>query len=386
MHLCFLFVDENRRYLFSTVCLVLAAAVSLTTIGSRVTVARSALVDPEAEPLTQNLFHNLRTLEPDRILFGHQDSTLYGVGWKDEPNKSDVFRVVGAFPAVYGWDLFDLKALRDQGPDSLKDHVEKAFRHGGVNTFSWHMWNPVTGQNFYDTTRAVYAILPGGSRHEQYRKDLDLVSTFFKGLKGAEGNAVPILFRPFHEHTGNWFWWGQSHCTRDEFIRLWRFTVEYMRDQKGLHNLLYVYSPGNLYGGEEDYFERYPGDDHVDVLGYDYYGKTLEPALPTLRRIVEEAGARGKISALTECGYPEGMSRADRTDYYTRGLLWPLKRDLIAQRVAYMLVWRNAHADHFWIPYPGHVAEHDFKVFYRDQLTVFGDKLPDLYRQPISLE
>jgi mannan endo-1,4-beta-mannosidase len=75
--------------------------------------------------------------------------------------------------------------------------------------------------------------------------------------------------------TGGWFWWGVPHTRDDEFARLWRFTVQYLRDVKGLHHLLYAYAP-NASGptGVDTYLAGYPGDEWVDVLGYDRY---LEP-------------------------------------------------------------------------------------------------------------
>ena len=109
-----------------------------------------------------------------------------------------------------------------------------------------------------------------GANHAQFRLWLDRLAGFFVGLKSADGTCVPVLFRPFHEHTGSGFWWGEAQCTPDEYKALWRFTVEYLRDVKGVHNLLYVYSP-DLYRDAEHYTERYPGDEWVDVLGLDAY-------------------------------------------------------------------------------------------------------------------
>ena len=171
---------------------------------------------------------------------------------------------------MYGWDFFDLEAIRNpEAPRPLSCHVEAAFDRCGVNTFCWHIWNPATGENLYDTTPAVAAILPGGDKHDAYRRDLDNIAAFAKNLRGKAGQPVPLIFRPFHEHTGSWFWWGQKHCTTNEFVALWLFTVKHLRDQAGVHNFLYAYSPGNAYGRREDYWERYPGDPYVDILGYD---------------------------------------------------------------------------------------------------------------------
>lgn len=107
---------------------------------------------------------------------------------------------------VYGWDLLRL----DRDLASMRRGILSANKRGGINTICWHMWNPVTGKNFYDTTPAVGAVLPGGSRHDVFKKELDDFAEFILTLRDQDGTIVPIIFRPFHEHTGNWFWWGRA--------------------------------------------------------------------------------------------------------------------------------------------------------------------------------
>src|SRR5690606_26600737 len=80
---------------------------------------------------------------------------------------------------------------------------------------------------------------------------------------------VPVIFRPFHEHTGSWFWWGADYCTPEEYKEFWRLTVEYLQ-RKQVNNLLFCYST-DYFNDERHYLERYPGDDYVDILGFDAY-------------------------------------------------------------------------------------------------------------------
>ena len=94
------------------------------------------------------------------------------------------------------------------------------------------------------------------------------------------------------------------------------------------------------------------------------------------------ARERGKVAALTEAGYPEGLSKMSGHDWYTRMLLEPLKSDPIAREIAYVLVWRNAQKDHFWVPYPGHPGVDDFRAFHADPMILFEDALPDMYAVP----
>lgn len=336
------------------------------------------LVDAGATAETRALFVNLRQLGREKLLFGHQNSTFFGLGWQEQPDSSDVKTACGDYPAVYGWDLVQTR----KKPEVFARLIEEAFARGGIQTFSWHLWNPVTGKNFYDCTPAVAAILPGGAKHDAYREQLKEVAGFFKGLKAKDGRPIPIIFRPFHEHTGSWFWWGQKHCTKEQYIALWRFTVECLRDELGVHQLLFAYSPSKKFEGREGYLERYPGDAYVDILGFDCYDHSLKPYLESLRLVVTLAEERGKLPALTECGVPKGMPQAKTDTWYVKDLLEPIRDDPVARRLAYALVWQNRSDEQYWVPVPGKRGVADFKAFHADPFTVFERELPDLYVLP----
>lgn len=355
------------------------------------------LVDAEASPETRALYANLLRLAPDAVLFGHQDDLAYGVTWVREQDRSDVKEVTGSYPAVYGWELGDLELsadanLDDVRFDDMKGWIKDAYKRGGVVTLSWHLNNPVSGGDAWDQTPAVAAILPGGPEHETYTAWLDRFADFADDLTVGPfawlgfGKPVPVLFRPFHEMTGSWFWWGADHCTPEEYRQLWRFTVDYLRDEKGLHHLLYTYSP-DRFETEAEYLERYPGDAYVDVLGYDdYFTLQGEDGLHQLSRrlatVVRLAEARGKLPAFTETGY-EGIP--DPT-WWTNRLLAAITSNPEVRRIAYVLVWRNANTaqreGHYYAPYPGHPSAADFVRFYQDPFVLFEDELPDLYRWP----
>lgn len=351
------------------------------------------LADPGVTAETRALFVNLRRLSRDHILFGHHDDLAYGVKWAGEPGRSDVREVAGAYPAVYGWDVSRLFKRREpdvpdaEGAAQLKSWILEGFGRGGVITLSWHMPNPVPGTDAWDTSRAVDSILPGGRRHEAYRARLDVVASFLKGLKTGAGTTVPIIFRPFHEHNGSWFWWGRDHASVDEFKQLWRFTVEHLRDRRDVRNALYAYST-DVFDSEGDYLERYPGDEYIDLLGFDDYHsvKTAEtrPVLVRrLRMLADMARARGKLAALTETG----VETVPDPSWWTGVLLPALKAPEIGGGIAYALVWRNSNdstdrKNHFYAPYPGQASAADFLRFKQDPVVLFEDELPDLYRLP----
>lgn len=151
--------------------------------------------------------------------------------------------------------------------------VKAANRIGAINTISAHMNNFVTAGNHGDTTGDVVSrIMPGGDRNAASTAYLDRVARFAHAATDDQGRPIPMIFRPFHENSGSWFWWGAAHASSAQYVELFRYPVEYLRDTKDVHNFLYAYSPGGSYGGTDDVYTRtYPGDDYVDVLGYDNY-------------------------------------------------------------------------------------------------------------------
>ena len=361
---------------------------------------RDGPVDPHATAETRALFHNLRGLAREQVLFGHQDDLAYGYDWVAVAGRSDVLESSGSYPAVYGWEVSGLETSSAKNIDGvdferMRGWIAEGYRRGGVITISWHLDNPLTGRNAWDTTSAVAQVLPGGARHEAFRSSLDRLATFLGSLRGpgrSSGSAdtpIPVIFRPWHEMTGGWFWWGVPHTKHDEFARLWRFTVRYLRDEKGLHNLLYAYAP-NAAGptGVDSYLMGYPGDEWVDVLGYDRYlnERATPEQLAGLTRelawVVTQAEARRKIPAFTETGQNAVRDSA----WWTGQLARAIKGSDASRRIAYVMVWRNANRatrtdEHFFAPYRGQPSERDFRRFKADPLFLFEDALPDLYRQ-----
>lgn len=346
------------------------------------------LVDPDAVKEVRALYYNLQQLSQDHILFGHQDDLAYGVHWEAETGRSDVRETGGSYPGVFGWDVSKLGKyphnIDTVDFKKMRKWIIEAYKMGGVNTISWHMDNLSSGGDSWDTSESVVHILPGGKDHAAFVARLDLFADFVEKLKAGFifRRPVPIIFRPFHEHTGGWFWWGAESCTPEQYKALWRFTVEYLRDEKGLQNLLYAYSP-DVFRDKAHYLERYPGDEYVDILGLDDYhdvGAHGDPAMLTkrLRMVVELAEEKGKIAALTETGF-EAIPRAD---WWTEVLLKYIAGDPVARRIAYLLVWRNDRLDHHYAPFSGHVSADNFVEFARDRAILFAGDYPKIYKLP----
>lgn len=338
---------------------------------------------------TRNLRDNLVKLMAKGIMFGHQDDLAYGVGWSYQEGQSDVKRVCSDYPAVYGWDLGRLERGEQFNLDAvpfnnIRRYITEVYTRGGVNVVSWHADNPLTGGSAWDVTSSnvVSSILPGGPENELFKQWLDRLAAFFLSLKDEKGILVPIVFRPYHEHNGSWFWWGQNLCSTGEYIRLWQYTVDYLRYQKGVHNLLYAYSNTAEFTGKDEYLARYPGDAYIDVLGFDCYQSDnnsvnfIDMTRQKLNVLCRVAQEKNKIPALTEMGY----ERIPYVKWWTK-ILWPILEN---NNISYVLCWRNAYdkPDHYYVPYAGHPSAADFINFYHLPQTLFQNDVTkeELYK------
>jgi mannan endo-1,4-beta-mannosidase len=375
---------DMKRFLLTTVTFIVAS----TFIAAA---QKIKLSDKKATLETKALFENLHTLSKDHTLFGHQHATEYGHGWYGDADRSDVKLVTGSHPAVIGVDLSGFTGRSSEASEKAKDDVRKnvidTYNRGGVTTVAWHFPNPVSKGGFYwvDSLSlpAVKYIIPGGEAHEKYREILRGIADWAHSLKGADGKQVPVIFRPYHEFDGGWFWWGAPHCTRDEFIALWRFTVSYLRDDLGVHNFIYAFSPDNKFTSEQEFLERYPGDEWVDLVGMDNYGDmgrdryATDIAAMKLNIVSDYARKAGKLAAFTETG----LESIPNPTWWTETLLKVMKSDDL--QLCYVLVWRNDSRSptHYYAPYPEQTSVKDFMTFYNDPYTLFEKDLNGIYKR-----
>ena len=343
-----------------------------STIG----VIRDAIQGRKEGP-REELLSTLRTrAEAGKILYGHQDDLSYGHAWQvtdwenDALERSDVKDVSGKYPAVLGFDLGGIELGDDCNLDGVPFGLirKAALTHigrGGVVTFSWHPRNPLTGGDAWDISsdEVVWSILPGGDKHEEFMDWLQRAADFVESL-----GDVPVIFRPWHENIGSWFWWGWRLCSAREYRALYRMTWTYFTWDRGLKNILWCYSPNGPISAEA-FLSRYPGDGIVDILGTDIYeyvgddgldaagvrfGEQVGEMLGVLKTLAAE---HGKLFCLSETG----LESLPDPQWWT-GVLHPA---IQGSGICYVLTWRNAHdkPEHFYAPWKGFENEEDFRQF-----------------------
>ena len=341
-----------------------------------------SLSDKNATPETENLYQNLILLQEKGFLFGHQDDLAYGVKWRYEEGRSDIKDVTGDYPALYGWDLGGIEHQKSNNIDGvpfkkMKNWIKEIYDRGGVSTISWHMDNPLTMKNSWDTTPgSLRSILPNGEKHQLYLSWLDEAAQFLGNLKGSDGKKIPILYRPFHELTGNWFWWCKNNATPEEFKEIWRFTIHYLRETKKLNNLIIVYNTAD-FKSKDEFLEYYPGDDMVDMISFDKYQYTdptkdnsfVTDVQKQLQIMNEVSVEHNKPMAIAETGYEQ----VPYANWWTKTLTEAIGN----YKISYVLLWRNhgwlenEKKMHYYAPYKGQVSENDFIDYYNLSNTFF---------------
>lgn len=310
-------------------------------------------------------------IDKGKILVGHQDDLFYGKNWREwvDGEQSDIKAVCGDYPAVLGIEIGGVELGWDKSIDKIpfeliRRQVVAHHQRGGIIAISWHAHNPLSGGNSWDRSAEgpVEAILSGGEKHELYREWMGLTADFLSSLKDKDGKPIPLIWRPWHENAGDWFWWGSPFCSPESYKQLWAETYNFFTKERGMNNLVWSYSPSFSHICPDAYEKYWPGEDMVDLLGADIYQYGTDEQFRTqtaeqLDALVAFADKYQKPAALTEMGY-EAIPNAK---WWTEVLVPAIE----GKRIAYLLMWRNAwdREAHYYGPYPGQQSAEDFKIF-----------------------
>lgn len=266
--------------------------------------------DPRAIPNACALLEWLRALpsKRERRVLSGQD-----IGAADGPQGYNDYVLAlrertGKWPAMIGTDYW---TGRDEAVFQDADRKTRLlagyWEAGGLVTVYAHLGNPWTAGGAWDVSTAsgsyADAYTPDTPAYAALALDFDRLAGEFRTL---QSRGVAVLFRPFHEANGKWFWW--HHRDPEQFKRLWRFWHGYLVREKGVHNLLFVFAPsapprlvesGQRWPWEHQPWEYYPGDAWVDINALDFYGE--DPASMPLRAY-ERMIALGKPFGFAEMG------------------------------------------------------------------------------------
>lgn len=346
-------------------------------------------VDPEVSPETANLLTNLHKLawETDKIIFGQEFPLSYQKEMKgiNDPNTSDVKDVVGDHPGVHGSDFH---FLIDKDPHERMAHkiaALTAYESGAILTFDYHWLGKYGETHSWDKNDAkiLYNVVHDNDKtgdvtwfYQHLDEVLEVVNNDLQ---------FPIVFRPFHEMNGNWFWWGSKLKGGPEtYRRAYQILVEYMSERTDY--LLFCWSPDKTFD-----LEYYPGNEYVDVIGFDGYGQgdpkttwfTVEDMVGGLEKAVDFAEKNGKVAAFTETGFGTTSNidyHTSQPDWWNSSVLEPILASEKASKIAWVLTWINANWSGPYVPYSGspQASKESFQKFYDHESTLFEKEVSDL--------
>ncbi|RZK09876.1 MAG: beta-mannosidase [Flavobacterium sp.] len=362
--------------------------------------AATFMVDENATAETVALFYNLKKMSKIKFAIGQQDA--FNSFYNDVSGDSDIKKTTGHDPALLGSDFMFITDKNNNGEAGnwfhqqeiiITDDVKEAYSKGMINIFSWHLREPNQEETFYtadmtaeEKATAFKSILPGGANHQWFKLKLDKVADVIGNLKDNNGKLIPVIFRPFHEFDGSWFWWGADFCSPDEYKTAFRFTVDYLKNTKGIHNILYSFAPDNSYTTSAAFLSRYPGDDYVDVIGMDNYGDLdnqgqagSDRANAKLKIVSDLAKSKVKIAALTETGYRVTASKPPVSGWFSNHLYNALTANEI--EVAFVMFWNNNN-DGYYVPTPSASNASDFTSFVIKPKATLINTLPNMYQLP----
>lgn len=263
----------------------------------------SSLVNRNATANTKKLYSFLKDSYGKYVITGQQcDGGINGNEFKAIKN------LTGDYPALLGLDMMDYTPSRT-ALGASSSAVEKAIEFankGGIVTFCWH-WNAPTEYlnstanssdgwwgGFYTQSSKfdIAKVMNGQDAKGKNLLDRD-IKEIAKQLKRLEKAGVPVIWRPLHEGSGGWFWWGAKGS--DAYKKLWKYLYKELTNTYGCNNLIWVYN-----GQSADW---YPGDEYVDIVGEDIYpgNHVYDPQVSRFRQAINY-GSKTKITALTENG------------------------------------------------------------------------------------
>ncbi|AZK49093.1 glycosyl hydrolase [Paenibacillus lentus] len=348
------------------------------------------LSDPWATPETQALMNYLTEVYGDHIISGQQE--IYGSGndGNYELEFDWIYDLTGKYPAIRGFDFMNYNPLYGWEDGTTDRMIEWVNNRGGIATASWHINVPrnfTTYQlgEFVDWKDATYkptetnfntanAVVPGT---KEYQYVMMTIEDLAEQLQILQDNHVPVIFRPYHEAEGNgglngegaWFWWASAGA--EVYKQLWDLLYTELTETYGLHNLIWTYN-SYVYSTSPAW---YPGDDQVDLVGYDKYN-TIYNRHDGLSGVPNE-------DAITAIFYQlVNLTNGKKMVAMTENDTVPSLQNLTEEKAGwlYFCPWYGEHLMSTAFNYPETLT-----TLYQSDYVITLDELPDLKNDnPIS--
>lgn len=329
--------------------------------------ARSAPVNANATDKTKAVFSYLQSIWGNHMLSGQQDQT-----WLNSIDQYQrVLNDTGRAPALMGYDFMNYGLPAGNSGQAQTEEAIAYWQRGGLVTFAWHWRDPNANKASYPAfyskdTAFTIPILNGeldktSASFTKMEADVAMIAAELQKLQTA---GVPVLWRPLHEASGGWFWWGRADRTDGvppayAQVVLWRYLYDRLTNFYGLKNLIWVWNGQS--GG------WYPGDAYVDIVSLDIYdGAQNYSSQAQAYQLTKSYPQESKMVALSE------NSNIPNPDLMQKDGAWWL----------YFMVWNDietaegvTNKDNFWTGEYYNTKAHKVHVYNHD-LVITLDELP----------
>jgi len=330
----------------------------------------AALVNPKADLAARRLHSWMVDQYGKHVITGQTDSS----------EAATVFRRTGKLPAIIAFDMMDHTPSRHAlGGGYPNESVEMAKRwglNGGIVAYQWH-WVPPSGVStgtdangnpawwggFY-TANGTFDLAKAladttGADYKGLMKDIDSISGLLAKLRDA---GIPVLWRPLHEASGGWFWWGAKGSA--PLKKLWSILYHRMTERNGLTNLVWVWTSATDAGASD----WYPGDSLVDIVGLDTYSDSSNALSTDWKALVNLVGGR-KMVTISECGHGNGTGPG----------VFPTPETVALYQTwwSYAVPWSGTHISRW--------PDARLKEIYGSTMMITFDELPKWNTLPVGI-
>jgi len=289
------------RTMLATVVFLLTCAV--TNAVAQAGAASSpaiAPVNPDASPEVRALLKYLYSISGHYTLSGQHNYPYHIARWTDR-----AYDLTGKYPAVFGQD-FGFQGGDDKDSTEARpfliEEIKRQYRNGAVPTLTWHSVRPSSDEpvTFKENVQSHLSdfewselLTPGTALNNRWCAQVDVIAGYLKQLRDAR---VPVLFRPYHEMNGRWFWWG-GRPGQNGSMALYRQLFDRFVNYHKLNNLIWVWNANVPNGGAGPLADYFPGPQFADVVSVDNYQEFTQSRYDDALAL-----AAGKLIALGEVG------------------------------------------------------------------------------------
>ncbi len=289
-------------------------------------------VTPNASPEAKALLEYLQSIKGKYTLSGQHNFPISG-----NRNTQFAANYYGKTPIVWSQDFGFAKAGDKDSYLARAANVTEAireYRSGAIVNLCWHAvpptadepvtFQPVPGshpahlasvQGHLTDKQFKELLTKGTALHKHWLEQVDRIASYLKLLQKAH---VPVLWRPYHEMNGNWFWWGGHYKGKYTTAELYRQIFDRFVHYHKLNNLIWVWSVDRPTQPDREFSRFYPGNKYVDVLALDVYGSDFKQTYYDSLKAL----SKGKPITLAEVGVPPTLETLKKQPDWTWWVIW----------------------------------------------------------------